>query len=162
MGLRFLAGAAAFLTVGQASADATHAVQAFEDLPAAVAKAYETACTTDSWISGKRQMAGSSTATFADGTQAFLLVCGDAASAVPFAAIVLPPAGEAREAKFNWHLRGKSLDDAGLSNARFGAGDIIVSRAHESATCEPTYTHVWDGAVFQLIRVNRRGCRAGE
>ena len=154
----------AILAVGMPAAGAAQAIRTLNDLPKPVADVFATACAADNWISGKRELAGSSTSTFEDGTKAYLLVCGDAASTVPFTAIVLSTAGVAREAKLNWRLGRKSLENAGLSNARFGAPGTgtIVSRTHESATCEPTYTHAWDGKAFQLKRVNRRGCRTGE
>ena len=133
------------------------------ELPPGVAKVYEHVCTVDDWIGGKRNLGGSTTSTFADGTRVYLLVCGDAASVLPFAVIVTSSSGQASEAVFHWRIRGKDIGDAGISNARFGAAPgTVMSSSHASASCEPAYVHHWSGTAFELVHLNRSGCRKDE
>ena len=139
------------------------AVNAINDLPLSVKAVYETLCHDDYWIDNKRKMEGSASATFADGTAVFLLVCGDAALSVPYSVILMAPSGDAREAPISWKLKGKDLGEGSLGNARFGPQTgTIVSSGHISATCEPSYTHRWDGRAFQLVALDKGGCRRGE
>jgi hypothetical protein len=134
-----------------------------QDMPPPVAALYRSLCPPESWISGQVSVDGSSQATFSDGTRVFLLVCGDAASVVPYVVIVVPPSGTPQEATFHWRLNGRRISDAGISNAQIGiAPDTIESSSHASATCEPSYVHRWTGASFELVRVDRRGCRRDE
>lgn len=150
------------LVLAATSASAANITGASE-LPPGVAKLYEHACAVDDWIGGKRNLDGSSNSTFADGTRVYLLVCGDAASVLPFEVIVTSPSGRASEAVFHWRIKGKDIGDAGISNAHFGAAPgTVMSSSHASASCEPAYVHHWSGAAFELVHLNRSGCRKDE
>lgn len=156
-----IAGLASAVSLPAAAADT--AVTTIGDLPLSVKAEYEKLCQPDYWISNRRVLDGSTSDKFADGTSVFLMVCGDAASTTPYTVIVMAPDGEARQPKFNWVLRGKDVGESEVGNAHFGRQPgTIVSSGHVSAECNPTYTHVWDGTAFQLIALNRKGCRKGE
>lgn len=138
-------------------------IKAAAELPASVQRVYDGSCPPSIWISGERDMAGSASQAQADGGTIFLLRCGDAASSTPFSVIVLKRSGEASEAAIGWTLRGKPVGEGGMGNARFGPEPgTVVSSAHFSASCEPRFTHRWDGRTFQLIRRDTKGCRPGE
>jgi hypothetical protein len=158
--LLLLAGA--FLLASQAHAAKTP-IASVEALPAPVRTLYETLCAPDYWAGGQRVLDGSTADSIGGGSAAYLVVCGDAASSTPYSVIVTTPDGAASEAKFNWVLQGNAVDKSGLGNAAFGrAPGTIVTHAHVSATCETAYTHRWDGAAFQLVDLDRRGCKRGE
>ena len=88
----------------------------------------------------------------------FLLVCGDAATTMPFTAIALRSSGSASEVRIAWTLKGRD-HTASFGNARFGSRrDTVVSTSHSSATCTPGYTHRWDGAGLELVAYDGAGC----
>ena len=137
-------------------------VSSMEALPASVRSVYEGLCPADYWISNKRDLSGSAVDSFPD-VDVFLMVCGDAASAVPFVVIVMSRSGIAKEAQIDWTLNGRTYQQDGLENVRFGSElATLTSSNHVSASCEPTYKHRWNGAAFQLIAVSRKGCKKSE
>src|SRR3569623_573062 len=67
-------------------------------LPPPVRTVFERLCPADNWVTNQRDLNGSRTDSMPDANQLYLLVCGSAASSVPYVLLMLSPAGMAREA----------------------------------------------------------------
>ena len=152
----------ALIMVRPALALEGNALSSMEALPPSVKSVYETLCPPDYWVANKRELSGSTFDSFPD-IDVYLMVCGSAASSMPYVVILNSRSGIAKEAQIDWTLNGRDYRQDGLENVRFGFElATLESSFHVSASCEPTYKHRWNGAAFQLIAVSRKGCKKSE